>query len=159
MTTELSVTDTIVRTGVDVPVSPARAFAVFTEGLDTWWNRGHHLLDDDLAEVGIESFVGGAVWERSTAGDTCVWGRVLRWEPDTAFAFSWLIGPTWTVPSADAPGSRVTVTFTPTATGTRVELVHDLLDRHGDGWEGLAGSVAAPRGWPAHLASFAHRAG
>lgn len=159
MSTELSLTDTVVRTGIDVPVDPTRAFAVFTAGLDSWWNRGHHLLDDELAEVGIEAFVGGAVWERSTTGETCVWGRVLRWEPDAAFAFSWSIGPTWTVPAPDAPASRVTVTFAASGTGTRVELVHDRLDRHGDGWEELAGSIAAPRGWPAHLASFADRAG
>lgn len=149
------VTPTEVRTAVDVPVSPARAYAVFTTGLDTWWNRGHHLLDGDLAEVGIEPVVGGAVWERSVDGRTCTWGRVVQWEPGVVFAFTWAIGPDWAVPAPEAPTSRVTVTFTPIEGGTRVELVHDQLDRHGDGWQRLRDSVAGPGGWSSHLAAFA----
>jgi hypothetical protein len=146
-----------VRTAIDVPVPPARAFAVFTAHLESWWNRGHHLLDGELAEVWIEPFVGGAVQERVVDGRTCVWGRVLRWEPDAAFAFSWSIGPDWAVPAPDAPASRVTVTFIPTPGGTRVELVHDGLDRHGEGWSGLRESLAG--GWATHLSVFARALG
>ncbi|WP_111767977.1 SRPBCC domain-containing protein [Nakamurella deserti] len=149
----------VVRTAVDVPVPPARAFAVFTAGLDTWWNRGHHLLDGEPAEVWIEPRVGGAVRERTVDGRTCDGGRVLRWEPDEVFAFSWPIGPDWAVPAPDAPTSRVTVTFTPTGAGTRVELVHDRIDRHGDGWEPLRDAVAGPGGRPSHLAAYARATG
>ena len=146
--------ETVVRTTVEVPVPPDRAFTVFTEGLDTWWNRGHHLLDGELAAVGMEPRVGGAVWERMTDGRTCEWGSVLRWEPGTEVAFSWRIGADFAVPAPDAPASRVTVTFTPVAGGTRVELVHDRLDRHGDGWERLRDSVGGSGGWTGHLTAF-----
>jgi hypothetical protein len=52
------------------------------------------------------------------------------------------------VPGADAPGSRVTVTFTPMDDGTRVDLVHDRLDAHGVGWEKVRAGVRSDGGWP-----------
>lgn len=149
---------TTVSTAIEVAAEPHRAFAVFTEGLNTWWERGHHLLDGELAEVGIEPFVGGRVWERNETGDTCDWGRVLAWEPGERFAFSWRIGPDWAVPATDAPASTVTVTFTPAGSGTRVELVHSDIDVHGQGWEELRDSVAGPGGWPLHLSNFSRAA-
>jgi uncharacterized protein YndB with AHSA1/START domain len=52
-------------------------------------------------------------------------------------------------------GSRVTVTFTPTSTGTHVELVHDQFDAHGPGWEGMRDGVGSEGGWPAGIRDFA----
>ena len=46
------------------------------------------------------------MWEENDAGSVCTWGRVLTWEPPRVFAFSWLIGPDWSVPGPDAEGSR-----------------------------------------------------
>lgn len=143
------------RSSIEVGAPPDRAFQVFTAGFDRWWNRAHHLLEGELAEVGIEPFVDGRVWERSTAGDECTWGRVLTWDPPGSFAFSWLIGPDWAVPAADAPGSRVTVTFTPVDAGTRVDLVHDRIDAHGTGWESIRDSVRAEGGWSGLLRLYA----
>jgi len=34
---------TPVRCAVTVPLSPERAFALFTEGYYSWWPHGHHL--------------------------------------------------------------------------------------------------------------------
>jgi hypothetical protein len=59
------------------------------------------------------------------------------------------------VPGPDAVGSRVTVTFTPTGSGTHVTLVHDQLDVHGPGWEGLREGVGGDEGWPAGLRMYA----
>lgn len=143
------------RSSIEVGAPPDRAFEVFTAGLDRWWNRAHHLLEDELAEVGIEPFVGGRMWERSTTGEECTWGRVLTWDPPGSFAFSWQIGPDWAVPAADAPASRVTVTFTPVDAGTRVDLVHDRIDAHGAGWEGIRDSVRGEGGWSGLLRLYA----
>ncbi len=135
---------------------PQLAFEVFTAGIQTWWNPGHHVLPGTLKTMTVEPFVGGRLWDENTDGDTCTWGRVLVWEPGQAFVFSWLVGTDWAVPGPDAPGSRVTVTFTPTADGgTHVELVHDQLAIHGPGWEGLKAGVSNPEGWPGELLSFA----
>jgi uncharacterized protein YndB with AHSA1/START domain len=144
-----------VRTAVDVAAPPARAFEVFTAGIDRWWNRAHHVQSGELKEIGVDPFVGGRMWETNDAGDLCVWGRVLTWDPPREFAFSWLIGPDFGVPGPDAVGSRVTVTFTPTGSGTHVTLVHDQLDAHGPGWEGLREGVGNDEGWPAGLRSYA----
>jgi uncharacterized protein YndB with AHSA1/START domain len=140
---------------VSVPVPPDRAFAVFTDGIDRWWLRAHHVQPGTLRRVGIDPEVGGRVWEENDAGAVCVWGRVLAWEPPHRFAFSWQIGTDWAVPAPDAPASRVTVTFTAAEGGTRVQLVHDRLDAHGPGWEQLRESVGSDGGWPALLSRFA----
>ena len=146
---------TAVRCGIDVNAGADRAFSVFTDGINEWWNPSHHVQAGKLRRVTIEPQVGGRVLEENDTGDMCTWGRVLTWDPPRTFAFSWLIGTDWGVPAPDAPGSRVTVTFTPTDTGTRVELVHDRLDVHGAGWEKLRDSVASEGGWKGLLQRFA----
>ncbi|HEV7188779.1 MAG TPA: SRPBCC family protein [Blastococcus sp.] len=144
-----------VRSSIEVAAPPERAFEVFTAGIDRWWTRSHHVQTGELKEIGVDPFVGGRMWEENDAGDVCTWGRVLAWEPPSRFAFSWLIGPDWGVPGPDSAGSRVTVTFTPVATGTRVDLVHDRLDAHGEGWESVRAGVGSDGGWPAGLRQFA----
>ena len=149
---------TAVRTNIQVDTTPEQAFEVFTTGIDRWWLRSHHLLPDELKRVGMEPHVGGAMWEESETGELCTWGRVITWDPPRTFAFSWLIGPDWQVPPADAVGSRVTVTFTPADGGTRVDLVHDQLDAHGAGWEQIRDAVARDNGWPGLLRRYAEAA-
>lgn len=146
---------TAVCTGIDVAAPPERAFEVFTAGMDSWWNRDHHVLPGALRAMGVQPSEGGRLWEENTDGETCTWGRVLTWDPPHTFAFAWLVGPDWGVPADDAPGSRVTVTFTPTAGGTHVELVHDRLDAHGEGWQGVRNGVGSDGGWAAGLREFA----
>lgn len=146
---------TAVRSIVDVAAPPARAFEVFTADFDRWWPRGHHLQSGELKQVGIDPQVGGRLWEESDGGEICVWGNVVTWDPPRVFAYAWLIGPDWGVPPPDAPASRVTVTFSPTGTGTHIELVHDHLDAHGKGWESLRDGVDSDGGWPSLLRAFA----
>jgi uncharacterized protein YndB with AHSA1/START domain len=146
---------TVVRSSIEVAAPPEHAFEVFTAGIDRWWTRSHHVQSGELKEIGVDPFVGGRMWEENDGGGVCTWGRVLAWEPPGLFAFSWLIGPDWGVPGPDAVGSRVTVTFTPVAAGTRVDLVHDRLDVHGPGWEGVRDGVGSDGGWPAGLRQLA----
>jgi uncharacterized protein YndB with AHSA1/START domain len=149
---------TTVRCGIDVAAGAERAFSVFTDGINEWWHPDHHVQPGKLRRVAIEPQAGGRVLEESETGDVCTWGRVLTWDPPRTFAFSWQIGTDWGVPAPDAPASRVTVTFTPTDTGTRVELVHDRLDVHGTGWEKLRDTVASEGGWKGLLNRFASAA-
>lgn len=148
-------TDATVRTSLEVAAPPERAFEVFTAGMTSWWNPDHHVLPGTLTRMGVEPHVGGALWEEMDTGESCVWGRVLVWDPPRTFAFSWLVGPDWGVPAPDAPGSRVTVTFTPTDGGTLVDLVHSELDAHGEGWENVRRGVGADGGWPDGLRRLA----
>jgi uncharacterized protein YndB with AHSA1/START domain len=154
MTTQAG-NSTEVRSSIDVTVAPEVAFDVFTRGIDRWWNREHHVQSGVLEEIGVDPEVGGRLWEENDAGEVCAWGRVLTWDPPRTFAFSWLIGPDFGVPAPDAVGSRVTVTFTPIASGTQVTLVHDQLDVHGPGWENMRDGVGSDGGWPGLLRGFA----
>jgi hypothetical protein len=38
---------------------------------------------------------------------------------------------------------------------TRVELEHRNIDRHGPGWQAVAGGVADDAGWPLYLTRYA----
>jgi uncharacterized protein YndB with AHSA1/START domain len=154
MTTQAG-NSTEVRSTVDVTVAPDVAFDVFTRGIDRWWNREHHVQSGALKEIGVDPEVGGRLWEENDAGEVCTWGHVLTWDPPRTFAFSWLIGTDFGVPAPDAIGSRVTVNFTPTASGTQVTLVHDQLDVHGPGWQNMRDGVGSDGGWPGLLRGYA----
>ena len=41
--------------------------------------------------------------------------------------------------------------------GTRVELEHCHLERHGDGWEGMRDGVGSNDGWAAGLQLYVRR--
>jgi hypothetical protein len=95
------------------------------------------------------------IFDVNTAGETSTWRRVITWEPPRAFAFHWHVRTDWGLPDDDTPASRVRVTFTPTDEGgTRVDLVHDELDRHGEGWDKIRGGLVSPNGWDMILEGF-----
>jgi uncharacterized protein YndB with AHSA1/START domain len=153
MTTSTNET-TSVQAEITVPAAPERAFAVFTAGMDTWWNREHHVMAGTLKEIGVDPFVGGRMWTENEAGEVLAWGQVLSWDPPSRFVFAWLVGGDWGPPKPGAT-SRVTVTFTPVDEGTHVVLVHDELDRLGPDWENVRAGVAGPDGWTGSLRAFA----
>ena len=80
-----------VRCAVTVPLSPERAFALFTEGYYSWWPHGHHLGKADLADVVLEPRTGGRYYERGVDGSECDWGRVLVCDPPHRIVVSWQI--------------------------------------------------------------------
>ncbi|MEU5942081.1 SRPBCC family protein [Micromonospora sp. NPDC047548] len=155
MTAHTTDQNTAVNASMHVAATPEHAFEVFTSGIDRWWPRSAHVQPGQLVQIGVDPYAGGGMWEKNDAGEVCTWGRVLTWDPPRTFAFCWLIGPDWKPPAPDAVGSRVTVTFTADDTGTRVDLVHDQLDAHGPGWEGVRDSVGSEGGWPGMLRQFA----
>ena len=151
--TETSVTTSIV---VEAPIE--RAFAVFTDEIDTWWDRDHHILEPELAEIVFEPRAGGHVYERCVDGSECRWSRVLVYEPPHRFVMSWDITTDWQLETDLERTSEVEVRFVADgADRTRVELEHRNLDRHRAGWEGMRDSVGSEGGWPKHLRDFAAR--
>jgi hypothetical protein len=151
---------TTVRRSITVNASAKHAFYVFTEEIGTWWPPHYHLLPGELAGTHVEPRAGGRMFDVNTAGDESTWGRVITWEPPRVFAFHWHIRPDWGLPDDDTPASRVTVTFTPVeGERTRVDLVHDELDRHGEGWETIRGGLESPNGWGMILEGFAKASG
>ena len=150
MTTQLPATS--VTTGVDVKAPIEQAFRVFTEGIGSWWNPEHHILQAELAEMVFEPRVGGHIIDRGTDGSECRWARVLAYDPPHRVCFSWDINLRWQLEPDPAKTSEVEVTFSAEeASRTRVVLTHRHLERHGEGWEQMRDAVSS--GWS--LARFA----
>jgi uncharacterized protein YndB with AHSA1/START domain len=137
-------TSTAVRSEITVEAPIERAFAVFTEEMQTWWNPDHHLIE--TAEMVVERHVGGNIVDRGPDGSECRWSRVLAYDPPSLFVFSWDINTRWEIETDPEKTSEVAVTFTAEAPDrTLVVLEHRHLDRHGEGWEGMRDAVGS--GW------------
>jgi uncharacterized protein YndB with AHSA1/START domain len=151
-------TDTAVTTSVVVDVPQARAFAVFTDEIGTWWDPDHHLLPEGttLTRMVFEPRVGGHVYDVVSDGSECRWSRVLAYEPPERVVFSWDINLQWEIETDLDRTSEVEVRFIAEAPDrTRVELEHRNLDRHGDGWEQMRAAVGSDGGWPSGMNRYA----
>ncbi len=151
-------TDTAVTTSVVVDVPQARAFAVFTDEIGTWWDPDHHLLPEGatLTRMVFEPRVGGHVYDVVSDGSECRWSRVLAYEPPERVVFSWDINLQWEIETDLDRTSEVEVRFVAEAPDrTRVELEHRNLDRHGDGWEQMRAAVGSDGGWPSGMNRYA----
>lgn len=130
-----------VRMSVDVPLSQERAFALFTERLETWWPLDVIAVSREknasVETCFFEPFAGGRIAERSKAGDEYVWADVLVFERPHRFVVSWHPN--------DSPPTELEITFTPSDRGTLVELEHrhwesfadlatDARNQYGQGW-------------------------
>jgi uncharacterized protein YndB with AHSA1/START domain len=157
MTTQVA--DTAVRTSIVAEAPIERAFAVFTEGIGSWWPPEHHILEGELAEMVFEPRVGGHVYDRAVDGSECRWARVLAYEPPERFVISWDINMQWQIETDPDKTSEVEVVFFAEGPNrTRVELEHRNLERHGEGWERMRDSVGSPDGWEIGLRRFAQEA-
>jgi uncharacterized protein YndB with AHSA1/START domain len=154
MTTDTAATSVRTEIVVDVPLE--RAFKVFTERFDQIKPREHNLLGVQIAESIFEPRAGGRVYDRGVDGSECQWGRVLAYEPPTRIVFAWDISPRWQIETDPTRSSEVEIRFIAEAERrTRVELEHRHIERHGDGWQGLAEGVRGDQGWPLYLERFA----
>jgi uncharacterized protein YndB with AHSA1/START domain len=148
--------DAAVLRSVTVPLTPADAFALFTERLGDFKPPEHNLLRVPIAQTVLEPRVGGGIIDRGTDGSECRWGRVLVFDRPDRLVFSWDIGSTWQVETDLAQTSEVEVRFIAEGdASTRVELEHRHLDRHGPGWESVRDGVGGDQGWPLYLRRFA----
>jgi uncharacterized protein YndB with AHSA1/START domain len=147
--------DEPIREAVTVPVPADQAFAAFAD-LARWWPREYTWAADTLEDIGIEPREGGLCHERGPHGFTCHWGRVLAWEPPTRLVITWQIAPDRVPEPNPAKASEVEVRFHPAEpSGTRVELEHRALARHGDGADAYRQGMASPAGWPHILGGYA----
>jgi len=150
--------DAVVSNSIVVRAPIDDAFAVFTEGIGSWWPAEHHILQAELAEMVFEPRVGGHVYDRGTDGSECRWARVIAYEPPHRFVIRWDIGLNWQVETDPDRTSEIEVRFiSQDIDRTRVELEHRNLDRHGPGWEAMRDGVNSPDGWPLSLRRFASR--
>ena len=143
--------DVPVRKTVTVKASQEHAFRVFTDGIDTWWPREHHIGKLPLKRVIVESKNGGRCYSEQTDGSEIDWGSVLVWDPPRRLVLAWK-------PEV-AKSSEVEIRFTPQPDGsTRVDLEHRFFDRLGPAGAAMSAMVESPQGWGDTLRRFADRA-
>jgi uncharacterized protein YndB with AHSA1/START domain len=149
-------TDVPVRKSITVKASAARAFQVFTEGMDSWWPRSHHIGKAPMKRVVIEGKQGGRCYTEQMDDTECDWGTILVWEPPRRFVMAWQVTCDWQYEPDLAKSSEVEVRFIPEANGsTRVELEHRYFERHGAGSDAMRTSVGGEGGWGGLLVLFA----
>jgi len=110
----------------EVDASPAHAFDVWTTRPTLWWPRSHTVTQDPDLIVVFEPFPGGRVYERGSDGSEHEWGEILVWDPPAR------VGYLWHLFFDRTEATEITVTFTGTATGSRVKLVQTGFERLGD---------------------------
>jgi uncharacterized protein YndB with AHSA1/START domain len=153
------VIDHAVRKSIVVKAGAERAFRVFTEGMDTWWPRTHHIGTSPMKKGVLECRSGGRCYSVHEDGTECDWGKVLEWDPPRRFVMAWQVSPTWKYEPDLARSSEVEVRFTPERDGsTRVDLEHHGFERHGAGWEQMRAQIDTQGGWGGMLQMFAAKA-
>jgi len=141
-----------VKKSVRVAASQARAFEVFTSGIDRWWPKKAHVGATTPKSVTIETRLGGRWYELGADGEETVVGRVLAWEPPHRFVVSWDIDCHWQ-PDREV-GTEVEVRFIADgADATRVELEHRGFERMGEE-AGASLRKDVDGGWPGMLDHF-----
>jgi uncharacterized protein YndB with AHSA1/START domain len=121
-----------IRKQIVVEAPQERAFRVFTDNIDAWWPREHHIGQAALKEAVLEPRANGRWYEKGEDGSECEWGKVLVWEPPRRLVLAWQIDGAWKY-DADFV-TELEVTFTPDgAKRTVVELEHRNLERFGEG--------------------------
>jgi len=106
----------------------------------------------------IETKQGGRCYTEQEDGSECDWGRVLTWDPPHRLVIAWQITHEWGYQPDLAQSSEVEVRFTPVDGGTRVDLEHRHLERHGAGAATMRTAIDSPGGWSGLLQMFADRA-
>jgi uncharacterized protein YndB with AHSA1/START domain len=156
----MEATGLVVRKSISVEASQEHAFKVWTEGLDSWWRRDHHIGEAEMAEAVLEPREGGRVYERGVDGSECDWGRVLVFEPPSRLVVSWQINGDWKYDPDMSRASEYEVRFIAEGpTSTRVEFEHRHLERHGEAAQKLFEAFDSDGGWMGALRSFADAAG
>ena len=152
----MTTTTTTAQASVIVDAPQERAFAVFTDGIDSWWPREHAVGEAELREMVLEPKVGGRAYGIGVDGSESDWGRVLAYDRPNRIVVSWDITLQWKHELNVAKTSEFEVRFIPeSADRTRVELEHRHLERHGDGWEAMRDAIGSPNGWQGGLELFA----
>ena len=153
-----SVADTAVRKTVHINASLEHAFKVYTESMDTWWPRSHHIGKSPMTRAILECRAGGRCYSEQEDGTECDWARILVWDPPRRLVMAWQITHEWGYEPDLAKASEVEVTFTRDGGGTRVDLEHRHFERHGAGGAAMRTAVDSPGGWSGLLKLFAEAA-
>jgi len=141
-----------VKKQIVVETSQQRAFRTFTDGIDRWWPRSHHIGASPLERMIIEPRPGGRWYSICKDGSEVEVGKVAAWEPPGRVVLTWQITAQWTYDATFE--TAVDVRFI--AEGprrTRVELEHHL-ERYGAEAAAMKQQLEGDDAWSAMLTLF-----
>ena len=129
-------TDPIIKTA-QVPMTPDRAFDLFTAKIASWWPVQTHSVSAGMGapskDVIFHGGADGKIEEIAHDGSRHIWGRVTDWVPGVSLGFTWHPG------KAEDRQTYVRVEFKASESGTLVTLTHE-------GWENLSDEDRATHG-------------
>lgn len=113
-----------VKLEVSVPLPPEQAFDVFVGQMNTWWPRqgvfpySFSPASTRPLSIQFEAQPGGRYYETFADGSEFTIGRITRWQPPSALAYSWR-DPNW-------PGeTRISLQFAAAGDATRISYEQD----------------------------------
>jgi uncharacterized protein YciI/uncharacterized protein YndB with AHSA1/START domain len=137
-----------------VKTGQERAFRLFTDGMDRWWPREHHIGTSPMKKILVEPRVGGRWYSISEDGTECDIGKVLTWAPPSRLVLAWQITAKWAFDPAFT--TEVEVRFAADGPKTTVvDFEHRNLERYGSAAEGLRKQLDDPKGWNGSFERFA----
>jgi uncharacterized protein YciI/uncharacterized protein YndB with AHSA1/START domain len=143
-----------VRKELIVNAAPERAFRIFTDSMDRWWPREHHIGQSPMKKIIVEPGVGGRWYSISEDGSECDIGKVLAWEPPRRLVLGWQITAEWKFDPAFV--TEVELGFTAEGPkSTRVAFEHRNLERYAEAAIALRKQLDDPGGWNGGLERYA----
>jgi uncharacterized protein YciI/uncharacterized protein YndB with AHSA1/START domain len=147
-----------IKKSITVEANQQRAFRVFTDGIDRWWPREHHIGKSPLERFIIEPRAGGRWYSTCKDGSEVDVGRVVKWEPYSRVVLTWQITGEWKFDPDFI--TEVEVTFTSEGPRkTRVELEHRNIERFGAQTDAIRKTFESDGGWSGTLGLFAKSLG
>ena len=123
-----------------IEASQETAFEVFTQEMDTWWPRSHHVGKTPMVRLVLEPREGGRWYSTHQDGEVCQIGHVQNYEPNSRVVLVWQLNGDFQ--HDPALHTEVELNFIPgTAGTTRVTFEHRNVEALGKGLEGM------DRGW------------
>ena len=149
----LTIKPAAIRKVLTLRATPQRAFDVFTNSIDRWWPRTHHIGKSPLKQVIIEPKTGGRWYSTHEDGSECPWGDVLAYEPPRLLVLAWRINAQFHYDKDLL--TTVEVRFTAAGVSeTRVDFEHRDLERFGDSESADKTRGAMNNGWGQILTNF-----
>jgi hypothetical protein len=135
----MSGTSDVAKVSVQVKVSPAEAFEIFTLEIDQWWKQGpaYRIGGRSPGELRFEPGPSGRLFETYRVGGelrTVEIGKVTIWDPPRVLAFEWR-----GINYRPGESTVVEVRFLPQGAGTLVSVEHR-------GWSALPDDHPARHG-------------
>lgn len=144
----------VVRKELMINASQRRAFRAFTEQMDLWWPKSHHIGKSEMKKAVLEPKQGGRWYEIGVDGTECTWGKVLVWNPPHKLVLAWQITAEWQYdPNFLTEVEANFVEKGPKLTSFNLE--HRNIEKFGSKAEEIWSAFDSEGGWTGMLKSFA----